>query len=233
MIEQLGWDGGEAITDGRALLHYMRTTRDGRIVFGWAGGRMAAGARPGRRMEVDHQVIEQVRADLVRFFPQLAGRRMAHAWGGPIDVSPTHRPAIVGLRALPAWAAFGYTGNGVGPSHLFGRTLAALALDRRDPVTRLPFVDPPPRRVPPEPLRVAGAALIRRALVRKEAAEEEGRRPDPVTAGVAALPRLHGHSHRPLASDHGRADRRRSWPDRPPTHPPAGARGPHGARSDP
>ena len=192
VIEQLGWDGGEAITDGRALLHYMRTTRDGRIVFGWAGGRMAAGARPGRRMEIDHQVIEQVRADLVRFFPQLAGRRMAHAWGGPIDVSPTHRPAIVGLRALPAWAAFGFTGNGVGPSHLFGRTLAALALDRRDPVTRLPFVDPPPRRVPPEPLRVAGAALIRRALVRKEAAEEEGRRPDPVTAGVAALPRLMG-----------------------------------------
>jgi hypothetical protein len=56
----------------------------------------------------------------------------------------------------------------------------------------LPFVDPPPRRVPPEPLRVAGAATIRRALVRKEAAEEAGRRPDPVTAGVAALPRLLG-----------------------------------------
>jgi glycine/D-amino acid oxidase-like deaminating enzyme len=192
VIERLGWDGGEAISDGRALLHYMRTTRDGRIVFGWAGGRMAAGARPGGRMEVDHQVIEQVRADLVRFFPQLAGRRMAHAWGGPIDVSPTHRPAIVGLRALPAWAAFGYTGNGVGPSHLFGRTLAALALDRRDPVTRLPFVDPPPRRVPPEPLRIAGAALIRRALVRKEAAEEAGARPDPVTSVVADLPRLLG-----------------------------------------
>ena len=44
------------------------------------------------------------------------------------------------------------------PAHLFGRTLAALALDRRDPVTRLPFVDPAPRSVPPEPLRIAGAA---------------------------------------------------------------------------
>jgi hypothetical protein len=46
--------------------------------------------------------------------------------------------------------------------------------------------------VPPEPLRIAGAALIRRALVRKEAAEEAGGRPDPLTAGVAALPRLLG-----------------------------------------
>jgi len=128
----------------------------------------------------------------VRMFPQLEGRAIAHAWGGPIDVSPTHRPAIMGVRGLSAWAAFGYTGNGVGPTHLLGRALAALALDRRDPVTRLPFVDPPPRSVPPEPLRVAGAALIRRALVRKEAAEEAGHRADPLTAGVAALPRLLG-----------------------------------------
>jgi hypothetical protein len=96
------------------------------------------------------------------------------------------------VRGLPVWAAFGYTGNGVAPSHLFGRTLAALAQDRRDPVTRLPFVEPAPHRVPPEPLRIAGAAVIRRALVRKEAAEEAGRRPDPASAVLAALPRLLG-----------------------------------------
>jgi glycine/D-amino acid oxidase-like deaminating enzyme len=192
VLDELGWRGGESISDGRALLHYMRTTPDDRIVFGWAGGRMAAGARTGGRMEVDPEVVAQVRADLLRFFPQLAGRRIAHAWGGPIDVSPTHRPAIVGLRGLPAWAAFGYTGNGVAPTHLLGRTLAALALDRRDPVTRLPFVDPGPRRVPPEPLRIAGAAAIRCALIRKEAAEEEGRRPDPLSAAVAGLPGLLG-----------------------------------------
>jgi glycine/D-amino acid oxidase-like deaminating enzyme len=192
VLDALGWRGGESISDGRALLHYMRTTPDDRIVFGWAGGRMAAGARTGGRIEVDGDVVAQVRADLVRFVPQLAGRRIAHAWGGPIDVSPTHRPAIVGLRGLPAWAAFGYTGNGVAPSHLLGRTLAALVLDRRDPVTRLPFVDPAPRRVPPEPLRIAGAAVIRRALIRKEAAEDEGRRPDPVSAAVAGLPGLLG-----------------------------------------
>jgi glycine/D-amino acid oxidase-like deaminating enzyme len=188
VLDALGWRGGESISDGRALLHYMRTTRDDRIIFGWAGGRMAAGARPQRRMEVDHDVVAQVRADLVRFFPELAGRRIAHAWGGPIDVSPTHLPAIVGLPGLPAWAAFGYTGNGVGPAHLFGRTLAALARDRRDPVTHLPFVDPERKTVPPEPFRITGAAVIRRALIRKEAAEEDGVEPDPISAGLAALP---------------------------------------------
>jgi hypothetical protein len=42
--------------------------------------------------------------------------------------------------------------------------------------------------VPPEPLRIAGAAVLRRALIRKEAAEEAGRRPDPVTKSLAELP---------------------------------------------
>jgi glycine/D-amino acid oxidase-like deaminating enzyme len=192
VIEELGWTGGESISDGRALLHYLRTTRDGRILFGWAGGRMAAGARVGGKMEIDPGVVAQVQRDLVRFFPQLEGRKIAHAWGGPIDVSPTHRPAIAGLQGLPAWAAFGYTGNGVAPAYLFGRTLAALALDRRDPVTRLPFVEPAARRVPPEPFRVAGAAVIRRALVRKEAVEETGAIPDPATRALAAVPSLLG-----------------------------------------
>ena len=42
MIEALGWTGGESITDGPTL-HYTRTTPDGRIAFGWAGGRMGYG----------------------------------------------------------------------------------------------------------------------------------------------------------------------------------------------
>ena len=50
------------------------------------------------------------------------------------------------------------------------------------------IVGPPPKRVPPEPLRVAGAAAIRRALVAKEAAEQDGRDPNPVARALAALP---------------------------------------------
>ena len=119
VIEQLGW-GAEAITDGRALLHYFRTTNDGRILLGWGGGRMEVGARTHGRAELDADVVEQTRRALLRIFPMLEGRRIEHAWGGPIDVSPTHLPAIVTLQGGRAWAAFGYTGNGVGPSHLAG-----------------------------------------------------------------------------------------------------------------
>jgi glycine/D-amino acid oxidase-like deaminating enzyme len=188
VVEALGWLGGEAISDGRTLLHYLRTTPDGRILFGWAGGRMAAGARVGGRMEVDPEVIARTRADLVRVFPALAGRAIAHAWGGPIDVSPTHLPSVVTLPGGRAHAAFGFTGNGVGPSYVAGRALAALALGRRDGAAALAIVGERPRRVPPEPLRVTGAALIRRALVAKEAAEQDGGRPNPLVRALAALP---------------------------------------------
>jgi glycine/D-amino acid oxidase-like deaminating enzyme len=191
VVAALGWTGGEAISDGRTLLHYLRTTPDGRILFGWAGGRMAAGARPGGRMEVDPDVIGRARADLVRFFPALADRRVERAWGGPIDVSPTHLPFVTALPGGHAHAAFGFTGNGVGPSHLAGRALAALALGRTDGAAALPIVGPPPR-VPPEPLRVIGAAAIRRALVAKEAAEQDGRRPNPLVRALAALPERMG-----------------------------------------
>ena len=149
VIEALGWTGGEAITDGRALLHYFRTTRDGRILLGWGGGRMEVGARTRGRAELDAEVVEETRRGLLRTFPMLEGRRIEHAWGGPIDVSPTHLPAIVTLEGGRAWAAFGYTGNGVGPSHLAGRSLAALTLGRTEDAARWAWVDPPPRIVPP------------------------------------------------------------------------------------
>jgi glycine/D-amino acid oxidase-like deaminating enzyme len=188
VLEEIGWTGGECITDSRAMLHYFRTTPDGRIAFGWGGGEVVPGGRVRGRAELDPVVVAQIERHLVRFFPQLDGRRIEHAWGGPIDVSPTHLPAIGTLPGERVHYTFGYTGNGVGPSYFIGRTLASLALDRRDRWSRLPLVDPRPRRVPPEPLRYVGGTIVRRALLRKERLEEEGRRADPLTLAIAGLP---------------------------------------------
>ena len=190
VLEDLGWTGGEAIVDNRTLVHYMRTTNDGRIAFGWGGGKMGFGGRVSKRLELDPWVRERTRESLVRFFPQLRDRRVTHAWGGPIDVSPTHLP-IFGSRGR-VHHGFGFTGNGVGPTYLGGEILARLALDRRDERTRLALVEPPRKLFPPEPFRYLGGSVIRRALVRQDAAEDDGRQPDPATALVASLPRLLG-----------------------------------------
>ena len=187
VLDELGWTGGECITDARHMLHYFRTTPDGRIAFGWGGGRVVAGARLDGRAEVDHDLGRQVGRHLVRFFPQLEGRRIEHAWGGPIDVSPSHTP-IVGSLDDRVHYAFGFTGNGVGPSRMVAHALASLALDRRDAHSRLAIVEPRPLRVPPEPFRYAGGTIIRHALLRKESAQEAGRDPDPLTAYIASVP---------------------------------------------
>jgi glycine/D-amino acid oxidase-like deaminating enzyme len=168
----------------------MRTTQDGRIAFGWGGGTMGFGARRSGRLELDRGVIDRTRASLLRFFPQLEGRRVTHAWGGPIDVSPTHLP-IFGSRGR-VHHGFGFTGNGVGPTYLGGEILARLALDRRDERTALAIVEPGRKLFPPEPFRYVGGSVIRRALLRKDAAEDEGREPDAATAFIAALPRRLG-----------------------------------------
>jgi glycine/D-amino acid oxidase-like deaminating enzyme len=187
VLDELGWTGGECITDSRALVHYFRTTPDGRIAFGWGGGRVVPGTRLNGRAELDRTLAAEVAEHLARFFPQLRGRRIDHAWGGPIDVSPTHLP-IVGSPSPGLHYAFGYTGNGVGPSQLAGRILASLALDRRDEPTRLAIVDPAPVKVPPEPFRYVGGAIVRRAMVRRESAEELDRRPGAVSSFVAGIP---------------------------------------------
>ena len=192
LLEEIGWTGGECITDGRAMLHYFRTTPDGRIAFGWGGGRIAYGARLRGRTEQDLALSEQVAAHLRSFFPGLEGRRLTHAWGGPIDVSPSHMPMVVPVGADRVFAACGYTGNGVGPSHLLGRVLASLALDRRDEYSRLALVEPEPARVPTGLAGWLGGNTIRAGLLAKEAAEEEGRVASAVHRGLARIPELIG-----------------------------------------
>lgn len=191
VLEELGWTGGECITDARHMLHYFRTTGDDRIAFGWGAGRVVPGARLGGQAEVDPEIAAQVTEHLVRFFPQLAGRRIEHAWGGPIDVSPSHVPVVGSLDGRVHYA-FGFTGNGVGPSRMVAHALASLALDRRDEHSRLAIVEPGERRVPPEPLRYIGGTITRRALLRKEEAMEAGREPDPISRLVASIPELIG-----------------------------------------
>jgi glycine/D-amino acid oxidase-like deaminating enzyme len=192
LLGEIGWTGGECITDCRTMLHYFRTTPDGRIAFGLGGGRISMGGRLRGRVEIDPEVVALAAERLHAYFPGLEGRRLTHAWGGPIDVSPTHLPLVAPLRGSRAFAAAGYTGNGVGPSYMVGRTLASLALDRRDDHSRLPFVDPAPQRVPPEPFHWLGGNVIRRAIMSKEQAEAENRQPSFLSKAISRIPELIG-----------------------------------------
>ncbi len=187
VLEEINWTGGECVTDSRAMIHYFRTTPDGRIAFGWGGGPVVYGSRTSGRAELAPDLIGEIERHLRRFFPGLAQRRIEHAWGGPIDVSPSHLPVVTEVQR-GVWAGFGFTGHGVGPSHMVGRSLASLIAGRDDDYSRLAIVGSPTVRVPPEPLRFLGGTLIRRAILAKETREEEGRTAGPLTRAVAAIP---------------------------------------------
>jgi glycine/D-amino acid oxidase-like deaminating enzyme len=192
LLERIGWTGGESISTARTYLHYCRTTPDGRIAFGWGGGRIAYGARLGGRIDFDQAVGARVRADLLRLFPGLDGGAIAGEWGGPVDVSPNRLPVIATLPDGRTHYVYGFTGNGVGPSHLAGRILASIVLDARDELTGLALVEPARSPVPPEPLRYLGGELVRAALLRKEDREDAGGSAGPLTELVAAMPRRLG-----------------------------------------
>ena len=202
-LAELGWVGGEGLSDARFTLHYLRTTPDGRIAIGGGGGRAGYGGRIGRAFTHDLGSVERAVAGLRRLFPSLADVRIEDAWGGPIDIAADHLPFVgsIGPSGSGATARIhyghGYSGNGVGPSFVLGRVLAARAARglgaAADPAADSPLTRHRPRAFPPEPFRSVGARVIREAIVRRELAEEAGREPGRVVAALSRLPRRLGY----------------------------------------
>jgi glycine/D-amino acid oxidase-like deaminating enzyme len=193
VLERIGWTGGEAITDSRFTVHYFRTTPDGRVAFGAGVGAAGFGGRIGPSFERDPQAVGRAIAGLRRLLPDLADVPVTDAWGGPIDVSSDRLPIFGSTHGGRVHHAYGYSGNGVGPAHLAGRILAARIVGGSDEVARLPIVDRRTRRFPPEPVRYAGARLVRNALIRGDEMADQGRRPGPILRLLVRLPRLLGY----------------------------------------
>lgn len=189
-LEALRWTGGELITDLRTSVRYFRTTRDGRIAFGGGGGR--AGNKIGDSFTHDMRAVLEAAAGFRLLFPSFLEVPIVDAWGGPIDVSPTHLPVVGSLNPHIHYA-LGYTGNGVAPSHLAGRVLADLVTGAETDAVRLPMVNPKPRTFPPQPFRSLGAAIVRRAIIANDTADEQGRKPHPLAGVIARLPRRMGY----------------------------------------
>jgi glycine/D-amino acid oxidase-like deaminating enzyme len=193
-LEALGWTGGEGVADGRFTLHYLRTTRDGRIALGGGGGRAGFGGRIGPVFTDDLVSVQRAAAGLRRLFPSLRDVRIEDAWGGPIDITSDHLPIFASVPGRPIHFGYGYSGNGVAPAVLGGRILAALALERaKDPALALPLVGALPRAFPAEPFRYVGARVVREAIVRTELAEERGQPGSRVLRELSRLPRRLGY----------------------------------------
>jgi glycine/D-amino acid oxidase-like deaminating enzyme len=174
-LEALGLPDGLSISDSRLMVHYYRTTADGRLAFGKGGGRLAYGPRIGARYDGPSPRADWVTSQLRATYPQLADVPIAGSWTGPVDRTIDGVPFFTALGRPDLVCGLGYSGNGVAPSALGGRILASLALGREDEYSRCGLVRRPPRGLPPEPLRYAGGRLVQGAVRRKEQAADDHR----------------------------------------------------------
>ncbi|HEY0934368.1 MAG TPA: FAD-binding oxidoreductase [Trebonia sp.] len=154
--QDIGWAGGETLSDEAHAYMYAQRTADGRIALGGRGIPYRFASATDHLGETDPSTVAALSQVLHRMFPAAAGTRIEHAWCGVLGVprdwcaTVTYHPAS-GL----GWAG-GYTGTGVAAANLAGRTLADLVAGEKSPLTALPWVGHRSRAWEPEPARWAG-----------------------------------------------------------------------------
>ena len=186
-LAEIGWTGGEAISDSHLMVNYYRTTRDGRIAWGKGGGRLTAAGRVPP-LHLDRRHTAEAARRLRALYPALADVPIDAEWSGWVDRSVTGLPVFGHLPGDGRVVyGIGFSGNGVGPCHLAGRVLASLALGADDRWSACGLVSDRHDRFPLEPVRFAGSLAVREAVARKERADDAGRRPDPVSRWLAGF----------------------------------------------
>ena len=176
-LSNIGWTDGLGITDSRRLVHYYRTTLDGRIVFGKGGGALAHRGLVGTSFDGESRRSKEVERHLRRTYPQLGTTQIAKTWTGPIDYSVTGLPFFAPFPGRPdIVCAAGYSGNGIGPSFVGAQVLADLVLRAENEWAASPLLKLPSSHLPPEPFRYLGGRIVRRAIAAKERREDDGGR---------------------------------------------------------
>lgn len=162
MMAQIGWHNRQGIEDARNLVHYYRLTADNRLLM---GGR-DAGLAWGDDMDKDQcpLTFQGLKDDVRRIFPQLKNVRFTHQWGGPVSITLDLAPALGRVGDDRVVYSLGCMGHGVSLTHLNGRTLADMVLDKKTDLTEVFFVNRKTLPWPPEPMRAISSRTILAAM---------------------------------------------------------------------
>jgi glycine/D-amino acid oxidase-like deaminating enzyme len=198
-LEAIGWTSHTGIADLRESLYYLRKTDDDRVAIGGGALGLAYGARIRGRGSMSLRKAERAAEGLLWLFPQLEGIRFSCAWSGPMDLTASHLPFFTTSREGNVHAGLGFSGHGLTPTRVGGRTLASLVLRADDEWSNLPVVGPPMSLLPPEPLRWPLLKAANWALESGDRAEENGRSRGRARACVGSLLAAYRNSRKPRA----------------------------------
>ena len=170
----IGWEGREGVADAGNQFHYYRLTADQSILWGGYDAIYNFRGRAHREYDFNAQTYATLASHFLATFPQLAGIKFTHAWGGAIDTCTRFSPFWGTAHGGKVAYVLGFTGLGVGSTRFGAATMLDL-LDGRDTErTRLTMVRRKPIPFPPEPLKWFFIELTKRSLQRAD--QHEGRR---------------------------------------------------------
>jgi glycine/D-amino acid oxidase-like deaminating enzyme len=173
-MHSIGWRNRQGIADMANQFHYYRLSADNRILFGGYDAVYRYGKAVDDAHDHRQQSFERLASHFFTTFPQLAGLKFSHRWGGAIDTSTRFCAFFGQARGGKIGHAAGFTGLGVGAT----RFAANVLLDRIDGLdterTRLRMVREVPPPFPPEPLAWLAIRATQWSLVKAD--HNNGRR---------------------------------------------------------
>ena len=179
----IGWSGRQAVTDGRAFFNYYRLTSDDRVLWGTSEAAYYRGNRVDETCDHSERHYEELRRSFAWHFPEVDDLAFPYAWGGAICATTRFTPFFGSALQGRVHYGLGYTGHGLGTTHLAGKLLAHRALDLPSPLFDLTLVRRKPFPYPPEPFRSLAIGAVTRALRRVDA----GGRPGPLLRLLDAM----------------------------------------------
>jgi glycine/D-amino acid oxidase-like deaminating enzyme len=173
-LRSIGWAHRQGIGDSGNQFHYYRLTADSRILWGGYDAIYHFGNRVDVELEQRGTTFDKLANHFFATFPQLAGVRFTHRWGGAIDTCSRFCAFWGTSHGGRVAYALGYTGLGVGASRFGAQVMLDLLEGRRNQRTALRMVRTRPLPFPPEPFRYGVVQLTRWSLNRAD--RNQGRR---------------------------------------------------------
>jgi glycine/D-amino acid oxidase-like deaminating enzyme len=173
-LGSIGWAHRQGIGDSGNQFHYYRLTADSRILWGGYDAIYHFGNRVDVGLEQRATTFDKLANHFFATFPQLAGVRFTHRWGGAIDTCSRFCAFWGTSHGGRVAYALGYTGLGVGATRFGAQVMLDLLEGRRNQRTALRMVRTRPLPFPPEPFRYGVVQLTRWSLNRAD--RNQGRR---------------------------------------------------------
>jgi gamma-glutamylputrescine oxidase len=152
-LTEIGWRLRVPFNDSRTAVFYLGVTSDRRIHIGGGAPRYEFNNGAAVAAAAGSHVLE-LKRELARIFPRLAGIDFDVTWDGVVDWSLDASPSVGCIgKHRNIFYGLGYSGHGVNLTSIFGRIIADLEAGRGAEWRHFPFVNARLDYVPNEPFR--------------------------------------------------------------------------------